>query len=165
MGILYGMQKLYRIKLTSEERDALTGLTTSAKRICAKNVIKAWLSQCWCIPPKENAAFVAAMEDVLEVYRRPSDPKRPLVCIDEFCKQLLGELGDPRAARPGSVAKDDFDRYLPAGGEHQALPKAVRSHRRAAQQGVPQDLVAIHLRRFQNQTQITLPLNSILTDY
>ena len=31
------------------------------------------------------------MEDVLEVYHRPRDPKRPLVCLDEFCKQLLSE--------------------------------------------------------------------------
>ena len=37
----------------------------------------------WCIPPHQNAAFVAQMEDVLEVYSRPRDPKRPLVCMDE----------------------------------------------------------------------------------
>lgn len=37
----------------------------------------------WCIPPKQNAAFVAAMEDVLEVYSRPYDPRHPVVCMDE----------------------------------------------------------------------------------
>lgn len=37
----------------------------------------------WCIPAKQNAAFVACMEDVLEVYSRPYDPKRPVVCMDE----------------------------------------------------------------------------------
>lgn len=37
----------------------------------------------WCIPPQQNAAFVAHMEDVLEVYTRPRDPRRPLVCMDE----------------------------------------------------------------------------------
>ena len=36
------------------------------------------------IPPQANAAFVAAMEDVLEVYQRPHDPNRPLVCLDEM---------------------------------------------------------------------------------
>jgi hypothetical protein len=37
----------------------------------------------WCIPPYQNAAFVAAMEDVLEVYSRTYDPLKPVVCMDE----------------------------------------------------------------------------------
>ncbi len=37
----------------------------------------------WVIPPDGNATFVAAMEDVLEVYYRPHDPARPVVCLDE----------------------------------------------------------------------------------
>ena len=47
-----------------------------------KNEIKPWLVKEWCIP-KAGAEFVAAMEDVLEVYQRPYDPLRPVVCIDE----------------------------------------------------------------------------------
>ena len=43
------------------------------------------------IPPKANAAFGAAMEDVLDVYTRPHDPARPLVCLDETSKQLVAE--------------------------------------------------------------------------
>ena len=43
------------------------------------------------IPPDANAAFVATMEDVLEVYQRPHDPQRPLVCLDETSKQLIIE--------------------------------------------------------------------------
>lgn len=42
----------------------------------------------WCIPAKQNAAFVACMEDVLEVYSRPYDPKRPVVCMDEQSIEL-----------------------------------------------------------------------------
>ncbi len=42
----------------------------------------------WCIPPEQNAEFVCAMENVLEVYHRPYDPKRPVVCMDETSKQL-----------------------------------------------------------------------------
>jgi hypothetical protein len=41
------------------------------------------------IPPDASAAFVANMEDVLEVYQRPHDPQRPLVCLDETSKQLI----------------------------------------------------------------------------
>src|SRR5206468_1066841 len=42
-----------------------------------KSQLKPWLKECWVIPPKANAAFVAAMEDVLEVYTRPYDPRFP----------------------------------------------------------------------------------------
>lgn len=49
------------------------------------------------------------MEDVLEVYQRPVDPMRPLVCLDEFAKQLLSENRTPLPARPGSLAKYDSE--------------------------------------------------------
>ena len=41
------------------------------------------------------------MEDVLEVYHRPYDEKRPLVCLDESSKQLIGETIQPIPAAPG----------------------------------------------------------------
>lgn len=58
----------------------------------------------WCIPPKHSAAFVFHMEDVLAVYHRPHDPQRPVVCLDECSKQLIGEVRTPLPPRP---AKDD----------------------------------------------------------
>jgi DDE superfamily endonuclease len=57
----------------------------------------------WCIPPKQSAEFVFHMEDVLEVYHRPYDPKRPVLCIDETFKQLIGETRTPLPIRPGMV--------------------------------------------------------------
>ena len=54
----------------------------------------------WCIPPKQSAAFVCHMEDVLEVYHRPHDPQRPVVCLDECSKQLIGEVRTPVPPRP-----------------------------------------------------------------
>lgn len=45
----------------------------------------------WCIPPKQNAEFVAHMEDVLEVYSRPFNEKRPVICMDEKPYQLLDD--------------------------------------------------------------------------
>jgi len=42
------------------------------------------------------------MEDVLEVYHRPADPRRPLVCLDEASVQLLNEVRDPLPLRPGA---------------------------------------------------------------
>ena len=49
------------------------------------------------------------MEDVLEVYKRPYDPKRPVVCLDETSKQLIGETRVPVAAAPGRVAHEDYE--------------------------------------------------------
>jgi hypothetical protein len=49
------------------------------------------------------------MEDVLEVYKRPYNPKRPLVCLDETSKQLIGELQTPVPAAPGQVAQYDYE--------------------------------------------------------
>jgi DDE superfamily endonuclease len=49
----------------------------------------------WCIPPEQNAAFVCAMENVLEVYKRPHDPSRPVICLDETSKQLVKEIQQP----------------------------------------------------------------------
>lgn len=45
----------------------------------------------WCIPPEQDGQFVARMEQVLEVYRRPYDPRRPVVCLDEQPYQLISE--------------------------------------------------------------------------
>lgn len=49
------------------------------------------------------------MEDVLEVYKRPYDPKRPLVCLDETSKQLIGEVATPVLPAPGQVAQYDYE--------------------------------------------------------
>ena len=54
------------------------------------------------------------MEDVLEVYQRPRDPKRPLVCLDEFAKQLLSETRLPQPVKPGKPLREDFE-YLREG--------------------------------------------------
>ncbi len=61
------------------------------------------------IPPKANAAFVAAMEDVLEVYTRPQDPARPLLCLDETSKQLVAETRAPLPMLPGQLARHDYE--------------------------------------------------------
>ena len=61
------------------------------------------------IPPDASAAFVANMEDVLEVYQRPHDPQRPLVCLDETSKQLIIETRAPIPAKPGRKARHDYE--------------------------------------------------------
>jgi hypothetical protein len=55
----------------------------------------------------QNGDFVANMENVLEVYKRPYDENHPVVCMDESPKQLIGEAIEPVAAKPGSLEKQD----------------------------------------------------------
>ena len=57
-------------------------------------------SKQWCIP-RVNGEFVAAMEDVLDLYAEPYDPERPVVCFDETSKQLLADVREPLPAKPG----------------------------------------------------------------
>jgi len=49
------------------------------------------------------------MEDVLDLYHRPYDPRRPLVCIDEMPKQLVAEARQPIPGRPGRPARYDYE--------------------------------------------------------
>ncbi len=49
------------------------------------------------------------MEDVLDVYQRPYDPKRPQVCMDETSKQLLAEVRPPIQAKPGQPERYDYE--------------------------------------------------------
>ena len=61
------------------------------------------------IPPDEDAAFVAQMEDVLAVYHRTLPEGTALVCLDESSKQLLAETRTPVACRPGQPARYDYE--------------------------------------------------------
>ena len=49
------------------------------------------------------------MEDILEVYQRPYDPQRPLVCLDETSKQLIAETRPPIATKPGQPGRHDYE--------------------------------------------------------
>ena len=63
----------------------------------------------YCIPPTANASFVCNMEDVLDVYTQPYDPKRPQVCMDETSKQLLSDLREPLPVQAGQSRRVDFE--------------------------------------------------------
>jgi hypothetical protein len=78
-------------------------------RHAQKNDLKPWLKEGWCIPPGRSAEFVCQMEDVLEVYQRPYDPRRPQVCLDEASKQLVAETRVPVPAAPGRPARVDYE--------------------------------------------------------
>ena len=57
------------------------------------------------IPPEQNAQFVWRMEEILDLYEEPYDPKRPVVCFDERPCQLLADVRDPLPMEPGGHPK------------------------------------------------------------
>ena len=59
----------------------------------------------WCIPGGVSADYVCAMEDVLDVYHKPYDPRHPVVCMDETTKQLIAEIKEPIPVAPGQPAR------------------------------------------------------------
>lgn len=61
------------------------------------------------IPPNQNSDFVAQMEQVLDVYKRPYNPRRPVVCMDESPKQLIRETRIPLSGKPGRLARYDYE--------------------------------------------------------
>ena len=61
------------------------------------------------IPPAQNSDFVADMEHVLDVYRRPYNPLFPLVCMDESPLQLIREVRTPVQAKPGRPERYDYE--------------------------------------------------------
>jgi transposase len=81
----------------------------TVRQALKKNELKPHLKEQWCIPPEADAEFVCAMEDVLEVYHRPYDEQRPLVCLDEASKQLIGEVVQPLPAETGQPGRFDYE--------------------------------------------------------
>ena len=71
--------------------------------------MKPWKRRQWVIPPTENGEFVARMEQVLDVYKRPYDSLHPVVCMDESPRQLIRETRLPLPAGPGVVARHDYE--------------------------------------------------------
>lgn len=62
----------------------------------------------WVIPPEQDVEFVAAMEEVLEVYERPYDPTHPVICMDEQPVQLIKETRTPLPATPTQPVRVDY---------------------------------------------------------
>jgi hypothetical protein len=73
-----------------------------------KGDLKPWQREEWVIP-SVSGEFVARMEDVLDLYAQPEDPKRPVVCFDELHYQMVGEVRQPLPARPGQPERFDYE--------------------------------------------------------
>jgi hypothetical protein len=86
------------------ELGAVEGVSRETVRRALKNELRPHLVKEWVIPPRESAAFVWRMEEVLDLYEEPYDRRRPVVCFDERPCQLIGDVRAPLPARPGGPA-------------------------------------------------------------
>lgn len=62
----------------------------------------------WCIP-RVTPEFIARMEDTLDLYARPYDPKEPVLCFDEKSKQLLKNTRPGTPTKPGKPRRQDYE--------------------------------------------------------
>jgi DDE superfamily endonuclease len=100
--------RLLRKKVVDLEITEEVGRET-IRLVLKKNELKPWLNKRFCIPPEANEEFVCAMEDVLDVYQRPYDPRFPQICMDEGSKQLLDEVREPIPMEKGKPKREDSE--------------------------------------------------------
>lgn len=102
----------WTLRLLADKLVELTELESisseTVRRRLDENELKPWQHKMWCIP-QFDAEYVARMEDVLDLYAQPPDPKRPVVCFDETPRQLIGETRVPVEARPGRKKRYDYE--------------------------------------------------------
>jgi transposase len=102
----------WTLELLADELVRLTGHDSisreTVRRRLAENHLKPWRKDMWCIP-QVDGEYVARMEDVLDLYAEPPDPRRPIVCFDESPTQLIGEVRQPIPAKPGQLERYDCE--------------------------------------------------------
>ena len=76
------------------------------------------MKKCWCIPPEQNAAFVAAMEDVLAVYSRPYNKAYPVVCMDEKPIQFFADFRKGFRSKRNGVSYEDYQYNISVMEQH-----------------------------------------------
>jgi len=72
------------------------------------NQLKPWQLKMWCVG-EMDAAYIAQLEHILDLYAEPPCPERPLVNVDEAGKQLVGDVNAGTPMSPGQVSKLDYE--------------------------------------------------------
>jgi len=105
-------QERWTLRAFTERIIALEIVTETSyetvRMVLRNNKLKPWQEKQWCIGRTGDANYAFHMEDVLDVYVRPYDPKRPQVCIDEGSVQFTKELQEALKMKPGKVKKVDY---------------------------------------------------------
>jgi hypothetical protein len=105
-----------------------------------KNDPKPWRKKQWGLP-EGSAEWGAAMEDILEVYAEPEDPKRPQGNVDETSTPLIKEPRPPLSTQPGQRQRedDDYERHGPRNRCRFVEPQAGRRHGQGTAQRTKRD--------------------------
>lgn len=107
----------WTLSLIGESLVALTDLDSisieAIRQRLKENQLKPWQKKMWCLG-KVNNHYIARMEHILDLYSQEPDDKRPIVNFDEAGKQLVNHVNEPKFAKPGSCAKEDYE-YQRAG--------------------------------------------------
>ena len=125
------------------------------------------MSKYWKIPADGDAAFVAAMEDVLTVYQLPYDPCFPVVCMDESNKQLVGEVRAPIPAAPGhgQLLDHEYVRHGVAALFVEVEPLVGRRHVAVTERRTRQDwaqFIKVRLdERYPQATKVRLVMDNL----
>ncbi|MGD9506327.1 MAG: IS630 family transposase, partial [Syntrophobacteraceae bacterium] len=91
------------------EMQIVESVSHETVRQTLKNILQPHRQEMWIIPPEQNGEFVAHMEEVLDLYREPYDPKRLMVNMDEQPVQLIKETSIPIPAAPGRPERIDYE--------------------------------------------------------
>src|SRR4051812_13872465 len=86
----------------------------------------------WCVP-EITPEFIDRMEDLLRLFAKPKNPPEPVICLDERPVQLLDSQRAGSSARPGRIARRDYE-YIRQGTANVFCviePKAGRRQTRA----------------------------------
>ena len=135
--------------------------------ILREHDLKPWTQKSWCIP-KLDDEFIERMNDVLKVYERSPDKKKPLVCIDEKSVQLTKDIRSPEGLSAGRVKRVDYE-YKREGVANifcAVLPKEGVYINRVTEQRTRDDFakfLASIERRYEGADKIVLVMDNLNT--
>ena len=102
----------WTLSLLAERWVALTDMEAVSleciRQRLKSNELKPWQQKMWCLG-QMDAAYIAQMEHILDLYAEPPCTERPLVNVDEAGKQLVGEVNAGKPMSPGQVSKVDYE--------------------------------------------------------
>lgn len=102
----------WTLQLLAKELSARSLVVTISKETVRKSLkaldLKPWQKKRFCIPERDLPRFLAQMESVLDVYSQASDPNVPLICMDESCFELKGDVYPSIPEKPGKRRQEDY---------------------------------------------------------
>ncbi|MBA2678572.1 MAG: IS630 family transposase, partial [Ktedonobacteraceae bacterium] len=81
----------------------------TVRTVLKRNELKPWQKKQWCVGPTRDGNHTYHMEDILEVYVRPYDPRFPQICLDEGSLQFRQETREALPMESGKPKREDYE--------------------------------------------------------